>query len=673
MSLFIQWPITVLLFIVFALFIFYFMTRNKKIMLKICSALAGISITGGFLIYSFSFLPANSNFADIPLAVLRGIINTTRMFFLNADYDVFASAIGAANLSDNYWPRIIYWVIHLMAMLVMQIAVISIFGKRVVDYFRLRFGRHNDVYIIKGSDKYAVLLGENIATHDDPKSNPDPKRLVVYLLNEEENPEKMREKTAHFGGIVIVLDRNQDFGYCLRRSGLRRPCIFIRKRNFKIILMPGLQSCRDDTKHIVDYSNKNKVNPASLDIYVFTSNEWDREKIEEMIQSEKDGIRDYPYTFHIINELELLIRQMVIKHPPYKSPMLGISEAKAAKNFTVLILGFGEVGQAALLRLIMNGQFYGSEMQAVVVDKNITDLSECFLHRYPSIKTCCNIRFEKIDVQCDSFYNLLNAIDGIDYVVVALNNNEINKQIALDLKLHYGRKDKNSLPFIAVSEKNGCMHEKHVNDKIFIFGCKEEIFREEVIIRTNLDKMAKAVNEVYTRPANPTDVYTGPAWHELEIFKQESNRASADFVPAHLFLAGLDADSAEKLHNSSETVKENLAKTEHLRWNAFHAAMGYEAMGLDLMRHRFEVKRQEVNPQSNDEKKDVLNFSRINAEAKQHICLVDWEELDHVTTEYNKLEINLGKSENEVQNFKNNDRNIVINIPKFIDEAKNRK
>jgi len=660
MSLFIQWPITVLLFIVFAFFVFYFITRNRKIMLKICSWLLGISMTSGFLIYSFSFLSGESNFSNIPLVVIRGIINTTRMLFLNADYEVFALALEAQNLSNNYLPRIIFWIVHLMAMVVMQIAVISIFGKKVIDYFRLRFGRHSDLFIILGSDKFAVLLGENIATHDKPHMPPDPKRLIVYLLNEEENPEKLREKTSHFGGIVLVMDRNHDLSYCLGRSGLKHSGFLTGKRKFKIILMPGAVSLQDEARQIVNYANKCRVNPERLDIFIFSSSDWDREKIEEITLSKKDGIREYPYTFHIINELDLLIRQMLVKHPPFKSPLLGFSEGKASKNFSVLILGFGAVGQAALLRLIMNGQFYGSQMQATIIDKNIHDLKECFLHRYPAIKMCCDLRFEETDVQCDNFFNLLNEISLVDYVVISLNNNEINKQTALDIKMHYGRKDKKSLPFIAVSEKNGCMHEQHREEKIFTFGCRDEIFRELVIIRENLDRMAMEVHNIY--PGDP--------WHEIGIFKQESNRASADFVPAHLHIAGLNEDRADELADIPELTKERLAKTEHLRWNAFHAAMGYQKMELDIMRQRFEEKCLEGKPASKDDIKDLLSYSRNDTEAKQHICLVDWEELDNVTPEYNKLESSLGIGEDRFQNFKNNDRDIVIHIPNIIKAVK---
>ena len=71
----------------------------------------------------------------------------------------------------------------------------------------MRLGPHNEVYIIKGSDKNALILGENIATHDARHKHPDNNRLIIFLLDEDGDEKKIFERARHFGGVVQVMKK----------------------------------------------------------------------------------------------------------------------------------------------------------------------------------------------------------------------------------------------------------------------------------------------------------------------------------------------------------------------------------------------------------------------------------------------------------------------------------
>ncbi len=161
-----------------------------------------------------------------------------------------------------------------------------------------------------------------------------------------------------------MLDKNYDFSYCLNKARLGKRGWLGKEKKYNIILMPKDTSTLDDVQLIADFAKENAVSPDKLDVFVFTSSEWDREKIEKITQAKDGDQRKYPYTFHIVNEVDLLTRQMIEKHPPFEC--LNFSGGKAERNFTVMILGFGSVGQSALLRLVMNGQFVGSRMRAIM-------------------------------------------------------------------------------------------------------------------------------------------------------------------------------------------------------------------------------------------------------------------------------------------------------------------
>jgi len=647
MAIYLVLPLILVTFIAFVLVMFFLMTRFKRLMLCVCVGF----VTVGFMIYTAGHLSAGEGPVNALFAALRGIFSTARMFSLNDDFVVLANAQGTQWLTENIYLKILLWTCHISALIIIQTALISLFGRRLVDRFRLRLGFHREVYIIKGNDKNALILGENIATRDNPKGPVDPKRLIVFLIEEEDDAEKFRKKVSHFDGVVRVLDRNHDIKYHLKTARLGKRNWLWMPKKYKVILMPEntKSSSPDDAQRIAAFANDKGVPHDALDIFVFVSSEWDREKIEKITQAKNGVQRKYQYTFHIISEIDLLIRQMIEKHPPFACSGLNFSNGKAERGFTALIVGFGIVGQSALLRLIMNGQFVGGKMRAIIVDKKISDLQDWFLHRYPSLNLCCDMDFRNYDVQCDKFFSLLNETENVDYVVVALNSDELNKRTTQDIELHYERKGVEHLPFIAVSEKGGSLHEEDETENPFIFGSREEIYKDSVIIREENDRMAKAVNETYKK------LYGGRPWHELDWFLQESNRAVADFIPAMLFLAKLkkDAPSKDSLTTDSN-LAETLAQTEHLRWNAFHAAMGYRPISIEEMRRRFE-------------KNKNLDFARRDAKARLQVCLVSWDELDEVSEAYRELERLAGKEPK--RDFKNNDRGIVENIPMFLQEA----
>ncbi|MDR0312124.1 MAG: NAD-binding protein [Treponema sp.] len=652
MSVFLILALILASLIVFVIVIFFLMTQYKRIMIWVCLVL----VTVGFLLYTAGYLSSGEGFANLLLATLRGIFSTARVIFVNDDHNFMVDVQGAQWLTENVWMQILFWLCHVSALVLIQAALISLFGQKLLDNFRLRFGLHSDLYIIIGNDKRALVLGENIATHDNSRKSPDKKRLVVFLLEKGDDEKNTYEKVSHFGAIVKVLDRKADLPYYLKKTGIGKR--ILRRNKYKIVLMSDNNASISEDAHIIaEFAKEKDVNPECLDIFALTSSEWEREKIEAITLEKEGNQHKYKYTFHIISETDLLVRQMIEKHPPFECPSLNFSETGvAARNFNIMILGFGTVGQTAFLRLIMNGQFVGSRMHAIVIDRGIEHISEHFLHCYPALNLCCDIDFRDFDVRDANFFKLLNEMRDTDYIVVALNDDEENKRTALDIRLHYERKNE-VLPFIAVFERDGSLHEVKQDEKIFTFGCREGIYRESIIIREKTDLMAKAVNDTYVK------MYGGQPWQELDWFLQESNRAAGDYIPAMLKLARLkenDVLNKEVLTEDNEAA-EILAQTEHLRWNAFHVAMGYLPISIDEMRQRFEIYKTEQKP---------LDLARRDSKARLQVCLVSWDDLDKVNKAYRDLAQIADNNKEQKRDFKDNDRDIVNNIPKFLRTVK---
>jgi hypothetical protein len=422
-------------------------------------------------------------------------------------------------------------------------------------------------------------------------------------------------------------------------------------------------SAPEDILLTAEFAKERAVDSKNMDIFVLASSEWDRERIEAITQAKEDGHRKYPYTIHIINEMDLLARQMIEARQPFECPGLDFNKTNktgtAARDFTVMILGFGTAGQHAFLRLIMNGQFAGSTMHAIVVDREIDHLRERFLHRYPSLDMCCKIDFKNFDVRDKAFFELLNETGNVDYIVTALGDDGMGRQTVLDIRLCYERKNI-ALPFIALYEKDSGLHDTGQDESVFSFGCREAVYKEAVIIHGETDRMARVVHEVYGG---------NPPWRELDWVLQESNRAAADFIPTMLRLAGLSGETAgrQQTLTNDPDLAETLAKTEHLRWNAFHAAIGFRPISIEEMRRRFEKYDGEKNTRAH------LDFCRRDSKERLQVCLVEWDKLDVVTHAYRELARKADNAKEQGRDFKDNDRSIIESIPKFLQAAMDKK
>ena len=136
-----------------------------------------------------------------------------------------------------------------------------------------------------------------------------------------------------------------------------------------------------------------------------------------------------------------------------------------------------------------------------------------------------------------------------------------------------------------------------------------------------------------------------------------SSRASADFAPAFLLMAGLVADTIPEENWCSPQQLENMAITEHARWNAFHFCMGFRNMTEEEYAERCRIYKEE-------KAKNPASRYRIGKDmAKRlHSCLIPWEELDDLSAKENAV---TGGN----VDYKQMDRNNVLTLPALLKSA----
>lgn len=651
----------------FMVVIFIVMTRKRQLVIKICLWLFAFSSITGYVLYSNGYSASMSSLNEIPGIALRAIFSTAGMFFLQAD-----SAGVFEWLEDRIWLQLLFWFCHIAAAIVTQMAIVTLFGRKAVNFFRQWFGTHRAVYFIVGSAANIVTLGEQIASIKKDEA------LIIFLLEDIDDEKFVNEKITHFNSVAHVPDKTQDITYYLRKAGLGKG--YQRRRKFNIVLMLDDNTSLLNTQKIADYAKTNKVNEQDMEVFVITVSRLNIDRIEKITMSLDDEkqTRKYPFTFNIICEMDEIARQMIKIHPPYDCMNLFCNNeiGKAKRDFTVLILGFGVVGQQAFLHLVINGQFVDSQMNATIIDKEATRQYYCFKQRYPEIELSCKVEINENTIPCETLYCLLDGIDSLDYIIIALGDDKENRQVAIDLNRYYKKigKDFDATPYFAIHEENGALYEPNTEERMFSFGCLETIYLNSVIRFEEANKMAKALC------AYDVHRYSERPWNEIEWSLQETYRFTADTIKTTLRLLGLteedvlnkrsltEGDDKSTALTGNGAIIDTLAQTEHMRWLAFLRAEGYTQMSIADMWNRYECNKHR------DIGKDIIACCRRDVDTLQHLCLAPWSELGQIGVEFTKMKnlVNIDNPETSsgYEYFKDVTRNIIKDIPDVLHEVK---
>ena len=98
----------------------------------------------------------------------------------------------------------------------------------------------------------------------------------------------------------------------------------------------------------------------------------------------------------------------------------------------------------------------------------------------------------------------------------------------------------------------------------------------------------------------------------------------------------------------TDEMLENLAKSEHHRWCAFHYSMGYSSMSDEVKNKRAKMYEQDKSVRIT---KDTVN--------KLHACLIPWDDLDELSDYENAL---TGRN----VDYKQSDRDNIITVMKIL-------
>ena len=435
-------------------------------------------------------------------------------------------------------------------------------------------------------------------------------------------------------------------------------------RSVPILAKDSLIACPDYRTTIYCHARRNAVNRIVEDLGLANETRTEVKIIDSShlaIEQLKRDVRNHPVEFVAVNPLG--------SHNP----------ATVSSPFVGLVMGFGETGEEAVKFLYEYGAFVHEDATAAdsrrspfccyVVDRDMRNLEGQFASGIPGVdvekcdeeKSHALIRFYPFEYRSNAFHTqILGKIaETLNYVVVAIGDDEKNMTIAVEI-LRYIRRKRANLDnfriYVRAYEKGSFKHLKEIarhynlilgkdeNEKcrtIVLFGQSANIYTYELVVRDKFEQEGQQYYEAYRslqidaagdegtweerhrKTMKPNGSTT--KWDRMSkiIRKENLDRTNALHAQTKIRLLqkavgeASAKDFAQRALASREGKKDcirypllspeenklmlNLAMCEHLHWNAAHEMMGY------------------VNNETGH---------RCDERTKQHNCLKPWQELD---------------------------------------------
>lgn len=369
-------------------------------------------------------------------------------------------------------------------------------------------------------------------------------------------------------------------------------------------------------------------------------------------------------------------------------------------GFTSLVVGFGETGRDAVRYLYEYGAFVSnhsskeddspdtvyadghrpwvsrSYFRCYIIDKDANKLSGQFFANAPAVS---GVHVWNTDVFTPEFYKYIDTIcRELNYVVLALGNDELNITTAVRLLIHirkhrtdlrnlklfvrcHNHEQKKHLQHIA-DHYNQCNCEDECHKHIIIFGTEDELYTYDQVVENDFVDEGRQYNALYCEASGEN----GPKnqWesrHEILLNKKTVDalsglrrKESQDIANAYHAITKVqimkkvteDKDGnvrpeLQRVHDCLENMRfapkfsrlgnmiaadgdfteqeqllfRNLARLEHIRWNAAHEVLGYQS-------YKAGDPNCELVPDEGE------NRHGCNETFKLHNCLVDWQNLD---------------------------------------------
>lgn len=554
---------------------------------KLTGAFIVLAAVGGLFFYGYGFAMTTQ---DIPLAIIRALLSVCGMYVGKMDL----GAISAAPGMEQTWVQVLFWVVHLFALYATASAAITTVGAEALRKLRLWLARWGQLNIIYGVSDDTLLLGKRLLAMK--------RGSVVYV---DKKPDAANTAAIAKAGCVLRSDDN-----ALKADRKFMKSVGAHHKNRKISLYAMERDPGDNLQYAAGLlESLPKFGVEAEDTVLVLRGQENSAASELQVLGDRYGYG----TVSVVQESSLAARILVQNYPPCDHIAFD-GEGKATEDFEALVIGFGQVGQAVLRQLVMNGQFQGSTFRAAVFAPDCNAVNGYFSRSFAQVLQNYDIQFHNGDGRSEELYDhLTQRGEKIKYMAICAGSDKLNQEMAENIAV-FCESSNLEIPIYLCTT--------HAVKKFRLDGRNSQrhnLYNPDILSMEKADKMAMLVNHHYQG-----DPDRGPkaTWRDCDYFSRMSCRASADFIPAMLRMANTTAEKVgEKGWDLTPAQLENMSRAEHLRWCAFHYCMGFSPMGEEEYAERADTY---IRQKAAGEK--PLRIGK-NMKNRTHACLISWEAL----------------------------------------------
>ncbi len=608
--------------IVFSVLVISMGTKKKRAV-RITGTLVAVVLLLGALIYGSCF---GAICKDWPEAVAK-TVNAMIEMFLGKDS---LGDIKDAPLMQHLWFRLAAYAAHILAMYVTISSVLIAVAMRMLSRIRISLVRRGDLVIIYGVSEDTLGFAEKLIKDEN----------VSVVFVGDNGSYSYESAILRIGAILMAGDEAAAPDKKLvKKTGLRPG-----QRKLQVFCLD------EDTganmrfaAALLEALKESGIDPSQTALSAVLRDE----EMGSSLQAAEDR---YGYgSVLAAGPMDLSAKLLINYAAPYTQMRFGKGGA-AEEDFSALVLGFGRTGKAVLRSILMNSQFDGSKPSYCVVSREGDTTAGNFFARYPALKNMYDIQMLSCNARSAQFYDWL-AKEGhkIKYVAVCTGDRKENAEVADEIEAYF--RGRGLEPAIIECHRSGIIIR---SGKGLVPG-KKSIYDPAVLSGGGQDAMAKVINHWYDKDRDIEE-----AWRNCSYFNRMSCRAAADYADVFIAqakagspeFAGIDRQSAVKADLSKDPeLLETLARTEHLRWMAFHAAMGYQPMPPEV----YDAREQQFLKEKAGSGEGRIRAGK-DTKARLHACMIPWEDLDALSERESRA---TGKP----KDYKQADRDNILALP----------
>lgn len=612
--------LVVYIVLIISLYVLFFYKQRNGFMKFVKYVLLPLTAIGGWIVYFIGYQygkEAGSGLQNIIAHSLQAVFSTGRLFILGNDLVEVPHC-----MKENTAYLIWFSFIGATAVFISMSILLNVFGKRIITKGQIFMSHADENYIFFSINQTSLSLAEDLLKNK-------PKRLVIFIRNLNINEDaSLYSKVEGMGALIINsqsmidilhLEKEESIFHIhndhSKQNNLSKLKLFkiIKKRASHLFFLSDKEEWNISMALAVIEELKILSIQQSVNFHISTNNVDLEEVIYENFPKLSSNIQ-----IKLLNYSDIAARQLIAKHNPVDWIEKDINKAISKADLNVFIIGFGQTGNAVFRKFIECGQFLGSQFSATILDKTMHTKKGRFENRFPGIIKNYSVNFIGCEVGSTDYFNLITQkMNQQDYIIISLGDDELNIHTAFEIQQYILKSSIKKIK-ILVQVKNNDNYKYLISPSkqvtVEIFGRIHDIFTEDIVVRGKLEKMAKKIHEYYN---SKKPVFNRKSWEELSKTEQSSNISEAEHIYIKMTIAGLKTEKIKQFENADEFKDylgiermDNLAKGEHLCWNAVLFANGWDQWKLN-----------EIPAESKSHKDEIK---------KLHACLVSWEELKMV-------------------------------------------